>query len=121
MAVASALQRVGIDVFVPLFAAHSRVDMVAATNDGLQRVQCKTARVFGGSIYFRTSSNTHNVPMDYRDQVDAFGVYAPDLSLVYLLPVSGLPVRGATLRLEPTRNGQQAGIRWAADYLVGPP
>ena len=40
MAVASALQRVGIDVFVPIFAAHSRVDLVAETPDGLQRVQC---------------------------------------------------------------------------------
>lgn len=25
------------------------------------------------------------------------------------------------LRVEPTRNGQQAGIRWAAQYQLHPP
>jgi hypothetical protein len=75
----------------------------------------------GGSLYFHTCSHTGNEPADYRGQIDAFGVYAPQLHLVYLVPVTEAPLRGCTLRLEPSRNGQQAGIRWADDYLVGPP
>jgi len=38
-----------------------------------------------------------------------------------LVPVDQAPVRGCCLRLEPARNNQQAGIRWAVDYLIGPP
>jgi len=121
MAVASALQRVGMDVFVPLFAAHSRLDLVAVSGDGLLRIQCKTARTTAGSLYFHTCSHTANVALDYRDQVDAFGAYSPDLELVYLVPVEVAPVRGCTLRLEPARNGQETGIRWAADFLIGRP
>jgi hypothetical protein len=121
MAVASALQRVGTEVFVPLFAAHSRVDLVAVSASGLLRVQCKSARLVGGSLVFATCSHTHNVSEDYRDQIDAFGVFSADLSLVYMVPVEEAPLRGCTLRLEPARNGQRAGVRWGSDYLVGPP
>jgi hypothetical protein len=121
MAVASGLQRAGMDVFVPLFAAHSRVDVIAAGPTGLLRVQCKTARVVPGALFFRTCSNTANIPLDYRDQIDAFGVYSPELDSVYLVPVQDVSIRACHLRIEPTRNHQQAGIRWAADYLIGPP
>lgn len=121
MAVASALQRAGMSVFVPLFAAHSRVDLIAATEVDLLRVQCKTARLLGGALFFRTCSNTNNVPQDYRHEIDAFGVYSPALNAVYLVPVGSAPLRGCHLRIEEARNGQQAGVRLAADYLVGPP
>ena len=121
MAVASALHRAGWDVFTPLFAPHSRVDLVAIGRGAVLRVQCKTSTSARGALYFRTCSNTANVPIDYRGEIDAFGVYSPELDRVYLVPIEELPVRGGTLRLEPARNGQRAGVRWAADYLVGPP
>jgi len=121
MAVASALQRVGMAVFVPLFAAHSRIDLIAATDTALLRVQCKTARVLGGALFFRTCSNTGNLPRDYRQEIDAFGVYSPAMNSVYLVPVDGVPLRGCHLRIEEARNGQRAGVRMATDYLVGPP
>lgn len=121
MAVASGLQRAGYDVFVPLFAAHSRVDVIASGPSGLVRVQCKTARLGRGALFFRTCSNTANIPLDYRDQIDAFGVYSPDLDRIYLVAVDEVSLRGCHLRVEPPRNGQGAGIRWAADYLIGPP
>lgn len=121
MAVASALMRAGMRVYVPFFAADSRVDLVAERDDGLLRVQSKTARFLGGSVFFRTCSNTANRPVDYRGEVDAFGVYSPDLDRVFLVPVEDVPLRAAYLRVDPPRNGQTAGIRWAADYAVGPP
>jgi hypothetical protein len=121
MAVASALHRAGHEVFVPLFAANGRVDLVADGPTGLQRIQVKTARLVKGALMFKTCSNTRNQPVDYRGEVDAFGVHAPDLDLVYLVPIEVTSIRGCSLRLEPPRNNQHAGIRWASDHLVGPP
>ena len=48
-------------------------------------------------------------------------MFAPETGLVYLVPATGIPVRGCSLRLDPSRNGQSSGIRWAADHLIGPP
>ena len=72
-------------------------------------------------VAFRTCSNTGNVPLDYRGQVEAFGVYSPDLNLVYVVPVEVTAIRACHLRVAPPRNNQAAGIHWAADYLIGPP
>lgn len=121
MAVASALHRAGYEIFVPLFAPHSRVDAVVAGPDRLLRVQSKTSRLVRGAITFRTCSNTSNVPLDYRGEVDAFGVFSPELDRVYLVPIDHMPVRRGFLRVMPAANGQRSGIRWAADYEVGPP
>ena len=120
-AVASALVRAGVLVYLPAFGADGRVDLVYI--DGLRtvRVQCKTARRIRDVLYFRTCSNTANVPLGYDGEVDEFGVYSADTGLTYLVPVGGLPTRLCSLRLSETRNGQSAGIRWARDYELGPP
>jgi len=117
--VALALSRVGKHVFVPLWAAHSRIDLIFVDDDGCYRVQCKTARRVGDVLMFMTCSNTGNVPKNYDGQVDFFGVYSPDLDQVFLVPVNDLPTRAATLRITPTRNGQRSLIRWAKDYRIG--
>jgi hypothetical protein len=121
LAVASALWKAGMEVYLPFFSAHSRVDLVATSSSELLRVQCKTSRMIDGVVYFRPCSHTRNEHSDYRGQVDAFGVYSPQLDLVYLVPVAETPLQGCHLRLEPTRNNQSANVRWAADYLIGPP
>jgi hypothetical protein len=119
--VARACMRAEMGVFVPLFDAHGRVDLVVETQGRLLRVQCKSARLLGDHVvFFRTCSNTGNSPRAYVDEVDAFGVYAHSLDRVYLVPIEGLGVRGCHLRLGPTRNGQQKGIRFAVDYEVRP-
>ena len=54
----------------------------------------------------------------YAGLADAFGVdYPPDES-IYVLPVSELTCQVVSLRLEPTRNNQQLGIRFAAEYEI---
>jgi hypothetical protein len=122
LAVATALAKAGYSVFVPLFNGHGRVDLVYEDVGGnLHRVQCKTSRVHGGVVTFRTCSNTANNPHDYRGQVDLFGVYSPDLEAVFMVPLGDVPTRLAHLRLEPPRNGQGQGIRWAEPYRLGPP
>jgi hypothetical protein len=116
--VAFALGRAGWDVFLPLFSAHGRVDMVALREGVVLRVQCKTARLVNGVLSFRTCSNTRNSPRDYLGQVDAFGVYSPDMGSTYLIPLDGLGGRGCHLRLGPAANKQVRGVRYARDYEV---
>jgi PD-(D/E)XK endonuclease len=120
-AVASALVRAGRTVFLPAFSANTRVDLIYENDGSLVRVQCKTSRVVGDVIVFRTCSNTKNLPRDYAGEVDVFGVYSPTTNLVYLVPAAGLPTRYCSLRLTPARNGQRKGVWWAGDYLLGPP
>jgi hypothetical protein len=120
-AVASALVRSGREVYLPVFSAHGRVDLVYEGASGYVGVQCKTARIVREVLVFMTCSKTGNVPKTYNGQVDEFGVYSPDTGLVYLLPADELPTRLCSLRLTPTRNGQAVGVRWAKDYELGPP
>jgi hypothetical protein len=120
-AVASALVRAGKAVFLPAFAAHERIDLLSLDDSRPVRAQCKTSRVVGDVLVFRTCSNTANNPRAYVGEVDVFAVYSPATELVYLVPADGLPGRICSLRLAPTRNGQSAGVRWADDFVLGPP
>ena len=58
------------------------------------------------------------------DEIDAFVAYCAELDTCYFLPLDifGEP-SAIQLRLAPTRNNQQAGIRWAPefefDYVFG--
>lgn len=108
-------------MFLPAFAAHDRIDLIYMDAARVVRVQCKTSRLVGEVLLFRTCSNTANRPRAYDGEVDAFGVYSPTTGLVYLVPAEGLPRRVCHLRLAPARNGQTRGLRWADDYLLGPP
>ena len=61
-------------------------------------------------------SNTGNVPKGYVGEVDAFGVYSPELHETFLVPLEHTSARNCSLRLVPPANGQRRGIRYAADY-----
>jgi PD-(D/E)XK endonuclease len=46
-------------------------------------------------------------------------VYCPDTDAVYLVPIKDVgPRTSAYLRVEPAKNNQAKGVRWAADYQV---
>lgn len=100
---------------------NSRVDLIYLEDCNVVRVQCKSSRIVGEVLYFRTCSNTNNVPRDYAGEVDVFGVYSPACNLVYLVPASGVAARCCSLRLSPARNGQKKHVWWAQDFLLGPP
>jgi hypothetical protein len=120
-AVASALVRAGKTVYVPAFGAPTRVDLIVEGFGRLSRIQCKTARVKAGVLVFHTCSNTGAERKSYIGQIDEFGVYAPELDLVYVVPVEEAPSMVCSLRLQATKNNQVSCIRWASDYLLGPP
>lgn len=118
--VAYALARAGYDVYVPLFMPHSRVDLVAHRNGQVLRIQVKSARVRADIVRFHTCSNTGARSRSYQGDVDAFGVFAPELETCYLVPIAEVPDRGCHLRVAPARNNQATGVRWAADYEIRP-
>ena len=122
LAVATALSRNGRNVFLPFFNAHSRVDLIYSTTAGaLRRVQCKAAHVIKDVMHFYTCSHTGGVERGYLGEVDEFGVYCEETGCVYLVPVTDVPARLASLRLTRPRNNQLRGVRWAEPYVLGPP
>jgi hypothetical protein len=125
LAVILALQAKGAQVYIP-FGENTRCDLIADDGSRLERIQCKTGRLSDGKIAFRTSSTYAHHPnpkihsRPYHGEIDAFGVYCPELGTVYLVPIADLPNRcGASLRIDPPRNSQVRRIRLAAAYEVG--
>jgi hypothetical protein len=92
----------------------------------LVRVQCKTAWLVqdGAALIFNTSTASFNGSglrekkrSGYRGRADWFGVYSPDTGKVYMISVWKAPdASHMTLRLLPTKNNQEQGLKWAKDY-----
>lgn len=104
-------------------------DLVMEEGARFFRIQCKTGRIFRGAIYFRPhrlraakrETGWHRRVTDYQGDVDYFGVYCPENSGVYLVPIAKVSShRICSLRLTPARNNQAKRIRWASDYVVTP-
>ena len=104
-----------------------RYDCILDKGERLERVQIKTGRMYYGAIYFPTSSSTYHVPdncntkharHNYRGQIDAFGVYSPELNKCYLIPVEEVGTSQACLRVDPPKNGQSKAVRWAKDFEI---
>ncbi len=109
------------------FSENQRYDLVVDEGDRFVRIQCKTGRLIRGAIVFPTCSVTYHHPgnrgvyayrRDYRGDVELFGIYCPETDGVYLVPVETVGKRGGSLRIEPTRNNQMRGVRWAKDYVL---
>ena len=108
----------GLEVLAPIGV--ERYDLVLVLGGEFERVQVKTGLYRNGGITFATSSNAEGVgrPRSYDGDADLIGVYAPALDRCYLLPVDGCARRHGRLRVDPPRNGQSVGIRWAADFEI---
>jgi PD-(D/E)XK endonuclease len=50
--------------------------------------------------------------------VEVFLLYCPETGEIYAVPVADAPAGHGYLRVDPTKNGQQEGIRWARDYVL---
>jgi hypothetical protein len=109
----------GYRVLVP-FGVNHRYDFVLDLGNEFLRIQCKTGRLRGGRIIFSTASvrsNTRNAFFrGYTGVADLFMVFCPDTDRLYALPVEEAAKSNCALRVDPTANGQEDGIRWAADY-----
>ena len=123
-AVIGALQRLGYGIYMP-FGENTRCDLIVEADGRLVRVQCKTGRLRRGAIEFNLCStyghhrNPQTYARTYHGQVDYFAVYCIDTAGVYLVPIGELPgKRRASLRIDPPRNQQRHGIRFAARYEI---
>jgi hypothetical protein len=106
-------------VLLPFGEGHPYDLVVHVASDCFLRIQCKTARIHKGCILFNSRSTDHgNGPGSYVGLADLFGVYCPPAESIYLVPVLQVPRSNVFLRLEPTRNNQRRGIRFAADYEI---
>ncbi len=105
------------------FGVNQRYDLILE-NDGRSflRVQCKTGRLRDGVIRFSAQSVQSNTACTraraYAGEVDLFAVYCPDNDRVYVIPVEEVPATAMYLRVEPPRNRQRKGVRWAEDYVL---
>jgi hypothetical protein len=56
---------------------------------------------------------------DHEFVLRLFGVYSPETGKVYLIPVEDVPMGSkGLLRLQPTKNNQQKGVKWAHMYEI---
>ena len=99
-----------------------KYDLIFDLGEKLLRVQCKWAARIGDVVAIRTRTCRRAreglIHRMYRpEEIDAIAAFCPDTSCCYLLPHELSVGRAAVqLRLEPTKNNQAAGIRWASDY-----
>lgn len=118
-AVLAGLTSAGYPCFVPFGV--SKADLVIETAEGLRTVQCKKAKLSrsGTVVSFRPYATARNGNRSPYAGIDYFGVACPEHSSdIYLVPVAEAGRRELSLRLSPAANGQQAGVRMAANYAV---
>jgi hypothetical protein len=119
--VLSTLLQAGRRPLLPFGDGHP-YDLAVDQDGELRRVQCKTGRLVRGAVVFATTRYTGRKHRTYQEhEIDYFGVYCPDTDAVYLVPIEDVgPHTSAYLRVEPARNNQTKGVRWAVDYQVMP-
>ena len=117
-AVLNALIKGGLLVLVP-FGDGSPYDLMVDSATQLIKVQVKCGRVRNECVEFNTCGTDHgHGRMSYRGRADVIGVHAPQLDRVYVVSVDECPVYQGRLRLTPTRNNQQRGVRYAGDHAI---
>jgi PD-(D/E)XK endonuclease len=109
----------GHTVLVP-FGTNHRYDFALDRPEGLLRVQCKTGRLRKGVIRFNTFSVRWNTKQSffrpYDGEADLFLVYCPETDRVYALTIEEAASGKGALRVTPTANSQEKGVRWAKEY-----
>ena len=120
-AITAAVIQLGLTVLRPLCEGR-RYDLIVDLEPELLRVQCKLARRVGGVLVV-SAETCRFTPSGYIRkpyspvEIDAIAAYSPALRTSFLIPITALPTRRQiSLRLEPTRNNQAEGVRWARDY-----
>lgn len=132
LAVAADLTKRGFTVAVP-FGDYGDWDLLVdrhwAAWTGMQgrfeRVQVKYATKKNGALPVR--NRCHSVTAGrvsktytYNDRVDWIAVYEATTDCCYYMPTAWLPQSRAgtevSLRVDPPKNGQYEGVKWAKDY-----
>lgn len=120
--VAEAFLSRGYQVSQPL-VSDSRYDFIVDVKGQLLRIQVKTGTIKedGAYIEFATSTSHTNtsgtINKSYSaDEIDYFATICNGECLV--IKVTECGARAQRLRLQPTKNGQVIGIKFAKDYTI---
>jgi hypothetical protein len=115
--------KLGIGVYRPL--GDERCDLIFDLRPRLVRVQCKWASRRGDVIVVQLYSARRTADglkrMYYSPtEIDAFAAFAPETGRCYFAEFSEVGARQALhLRIEPAKNNQSKGLRWARDFEFG--
>ena len=110
----------GFDVLTP-FGGGQPFDLVVHLGGShFLRVQCKTAWLIArGCLAFHSRSTDHGRGRQpYLGLAELFAVYLAAHDSVFLVPVGMVPGHLGRLRLEPTKNNQRRGVRFAAEFEI---
>lgn len=116
--VIAALLRAGKVVLQP-FGDNQRYDLVIDETGKFTRIQVKTGRLKGGTVYADTcSSYVHRGggKRGYAGEADVFAIYSPDLDKIFMIPVENVSLSCVTLRLEPPPSGRMNKVKMAKDF-----
>jgi len=120
MAIAHQALELGAGVYFPV--GDEGADLIIDLRPRLIRVQCKWACCYGDVVIVRLYSARRAREglrrTFYNDaEIDAFAAYSRDTGQCYFFLFDELSSRSEIrLRLEPTRNNQAKGVKWAKDY-----
>lgn len=96
-------------------------DLVYEEAGKFHRVQCKTAHMYNGCMIFHAMSRTgdnRKTLASYIGRADYFGVYCPYSDQCYLIPVEEVQGKEGWYRVDPPKNNQTKGVKFAQDYLI---
>src|SRR5262249_53813957 len=110
---------------VPL-SEHLPFDLIAVMPDftTLRRVQVKYRKIAGRGcieLNFRSnyydSNGIYSRPVDLSE-IDCYAIFSPETNGIYYLNTDEIPTEmmAITLRIEPTKNGQEKRVWWARDF-----
>lgn len=111
----------GYTVLTPM-TEHSPFDVVAYDGKNFHRMQVKYRKLNSSGcieVPMRTCwADKHGTHMkDYdKDQIDYFAIYCPDTEKCYYVKSNDIR-KNLTLRVNPPKNNQSVGVRYAKDYM----
>ena len=117
--VAARLAELGYTVLFP-HGGNATFDLVAYKDGQFSRIQCKAGREKERGVFqFNTvrTNGSNGVTRGYNsDEIDFFASWDFKRETMYLMRVEDAPGGRASLRVAPTKNGQEKGVRMAGDY-----
>ena len=122
MKIISRLVELGHNVSTPI-GDNCRYDIIVEKNSEFYTIQVKTGNYEDGVVKFSSVSVNHDAFNNYRrdgyKNIDFIAIYCPQLDTCYICDTDNIPESPhVKLRIEPTKNNQNVGIRWAKDYKL---
>jgi len=119
--VTAELMKRGKKVLKPI-GDNARYDLVIDEDGFFKRIQVKNGRLVDDAVRFATCStygHRGRSRRTYEGEIEYFAVYCPENNKSYLVPMDATVGKAKmALRLTPSRNNQQRGVRWAKDYEI---